>query len=212
MAKFNKGILGPITGKLSSVVGSSWKGVPYLKMENRKTKKKAPTVAQQLHHQKFSFLTKWLKPLHPFVLVGYRNLAQHTTEINAAFSYHFKAALKVGETGLYIDYESVKLSQGRLKGLHQYELSRGQNTLQLNWKNSNGRLSVYNDQLMLVLYNDELAFADGFTGGVKRSAKTHTFTFEPALVGKYFHVFVGLVSANGKEISESQYLGKVAPL
>lgn len=212
MAKMNKGILGPITGKLGSIVGSSWKGLPYLKMESKVSKKRVPSAAQQLHHQKFSFLTKWLKPLHPFVQMGYQNHAQRTTEINAAFSYNFKTALKVDENTLYIDYESVRLSRGRLHGLFQFELSRGENTLQLNWKNKNGCLSAYNDQLMLVLYNDEIAFADGFIGGVKRSAKAHTFSIEKKLVGKYFHVFVSLVGANGKEISESQYLGRVEPL
>ncbi|MES2418670.1 MAG: DUF6266 family protein [Bacteroidota bacterium] len=186
MARFNKGIFGPITGKLGPVIGSSWKGVPYLKIASANApKERVQSEAQLAHHQKFRFLTKWLKPLHPYLLVGYRNMAQHTTEINAAFSYNFKQALKVSPAGPYIDYE---------------------NTLQLTWKNTNGSLSVYNDQLMLVLYNDEIGFADGFTGGIKRSAKACTFTFDKRLVGTRFPVFVGLIGLNGHEISESQYL------
>ena len=133
MAKSKKGILGPITGKIGPVIGSSWKGVPYLKMASTgaaKTRVQSP--AQQAHHHKFRFLTKWLQPLHPYLLVGYRNIAQHTTEINAAFSYNFKQALKMGEAGLYIDYENIRLSRGKLKGIYQAKLSLiSENTLQL---------------------------------------------------------------------------------
>jgi len=214
MAKINKGILGALSGKLGPVVGSSWKGNAYLRMApEKKSKPKILSPAQLAHHQKFSFLTKWLQPLHPYLTAGFRNLAKDTTEVNAAFSYNFKNALKGAYPDFYIDYEAFRLSRGILKGVLDVNVSlAAPNTILLSWTNENGANSEYSDQLMLVLYNDEIGFADGFTGGAKRAAKTCTFIFENKLVGKPFHVFIGLIGINGHKISESQYLGRMDPL
>lgn len=212
MAKTKKGIFGPISGKLGPVIGSTWKGIPYLKTVNNETKKREPSAAQKLHHQKFSFLTRWLRPLHPYLMIGFKNLAEFTTEINAGFSYNFKAALIVNGNGIQIDHKNVKISRGNLKGIIEPELVYlNQNTLQLNWKNIEEPLSLFNDQLIFVIYNDELSIVDGFTGGTKRSAQICTFSIDPRLVGHHFHAYVGLVSLNGNEISESQYLGRIEP-
>jgi hypothetical protein len=214
MAKIEKGIFGPLIGKHGPIIGSTWKGIPYLKIKaSNASKARELSVAQKAHHEKFRFLTKWLQPLHPYVQVGYRNLAKTNTEINAAFAYHFKAALKTGATGFYMDYENVLLSQGRLKGIHQPLVSlTDENTLKLTWEHESHHLSMFNDQLMLVLYNDEFGLADGLVGGIKRSAKSCTFHFEQTLEGKSLHVFVAMISINGREISQSQYLGKIEPL
>jgi hypothetical protein len=212
MAKFNKGILGPISGKLGPIIGSSWKGIPYLKTVAKNPIKRVPTLAQQAHYRKFNFLTKWLRPLHPFLTRGFRNLAAHNTEINVAFSYNFKVILTGADDSLQMDYQNVRISRGELKGIHQPTMILiNDDRLKVTWNNIEP-CGEYNDQLMLVVYNDELGISDGFTGGVKRSAKTCTVKLDQKLVGKPFHVFVGLVSLNGRKISESQYLGMIAPI
>ncbi len=210
MAKLNKGILGPISGKIGPVIGSSWKGVYYLKAVAKAPKERVPTPAQQAHYKKFKFLTQWLRPLHPFVTTGYKNFARHNTEINAAFSYNFKAAMRGSGDNLCIDYQSVCISRGDLEGLMEPSATLlNENTLQLRWENFEGPLSKYNDQLMLVIYNDELGISDGFIGGIKRSAETSVFTIDQRLVGKSFHVYVSVIALNGREVSNSQYLGKL---
>ena len=213
MAKLKKGILGPISGKIGPVVGSSWKGIPYIKSVTKASKKRVQSPAQLAHHQKFKFLTRWLRPLHQFVMIGFKNLAKHNTEINAAFSYNFKAALIGIGHDVRIDYASFRISKGMLNGIEQPSITLlDENMLQLNWQYVEERMSLHNDQLMLAIYNDELGLTDGFIGGIKRSAKTCTFKFDRKLVGKPFHVFVGLIALNGRESSESQYLGRMEPL
>ncbi len=114
---------------------------------------------------------------------------------------------------LHIDYPSVRISKGQLKGIWLPSLVLlDENTLQLSWQHIEETLSAYNDQLMLVIYNDELGISDGMIGGVKRSQKSCSFLFDRRLSGKPFHVFVGMIALNGREISESQYLGRIAPL
>ncbi len=213
MAKLNKGILGPISGKIGPVIGSSWKGKPYIKTVKKDTKERVPSHAQQAHHQKFIYLTRWLRPLHSYITKGFSNLAENTTEISACFSYNFQAAVMGSGDSLHIDYPSVRISKGQLKGIWLPSLVLlDENTLQLSWQHIEETLSAYNDQLMLVIYNDELGISDGMIGGVKRSQKSCSFLFDRRLSGKPFHVFVGMIALNGREISESQYLGRIAPL
>lgn len=210
MAKFKKGILGGISGKLGPVVGSSWKGIPYLKTVNTTPVNKEPSPAQLAHHQKFRFLTRWLRPLHPYLTAGYRNLAQHNTEINIAFSSIFSEAVKGVAPDFYIEYQKVRVSQGELGGIEEVVVSlTAQDTLHLSWSSGSSKHNAYNDQLMLVLYSDTIGFADGFIGGIKRSAGSCTFTFDGKLVGKPFHVMVGLIALDGRKVSNSQYLGLI---
>lgn len=211
MAKFKQGILGPISGKIGPVIGASWKGISYLRLVPiKKSTPRVPTAAQVAHHQKFSFLTKWLKPLHPYISVGFRSFAKHNTALNMAFSYNFKLVIKGDAPNYEIDHPAFCLSRGTLQGMDNISLQLlTPNTLQLNWINNYNDNCMYSDQLMLVLYNDEIGFTDGFTGGAKRSAKTCTYTFEPQLVDQPFHVYAAMVSVNGNDVSCSQYLGKI---
>ncbi|MGF1925182.1 MAG: DUF6266 family protein [Bacteroidia bacterium] len=213
MAKITKGILGPISGKIGPVIGSSWKGIHYLKTAPTVKTDREPSPAQKAHHQKFKFLTQWLRPLHPFLMVGFKNLAIKTTEINAAFSKNFQIALNCTNGDLSIDYERVLISWGRLTGLHNPSMElANETTLNLSWQSNSGPYCAHDDQLMLVIYNDDLDIAEGFTGGVKRSLKSYSFTIPNKLVGKFFHVYVCMVALNGSEVSTSQYLGKIEPL
>jgi hypothetical protein len=213
MAKIDKGILGALSGKLGPIVGSTWKDVAYIRMANQSTAPRAVSPAQLAHHQKFKFVTKWLRPLHSYLNIGFKNLAKNTTEINAAFSFHFKNALKGDPPNFYMDYQAVQIGLGDLKGLHQPGINfLTANSVQLNWQNENGLNSQYDDQLMLLLYNDETGIADGFIGGIKRAAKTCTFIFEHELTGLPLHVYVGMYELNGSKISNSQYLGKIEPI
>lgn len=214
MAKINQGILGSVNGKIGPVIGSTWKGIPYLKSVNKNTAKKSVQSAAQLaHHQKFRFLTKWLQPLHSYFMAGFKNLAQRNTQINLAFSYHFKAAVKGVAPNFHIEYENVRISRGKLAKLHEpIVYLANANTLILTWQNINGSLSAFNDQLILVLYNDEIGVADGLIGGVKRTARSCSFIFDEKLRGRSFHVFAGLIGLDGRNVSESQYLGKIDPL
>ncbi|RZK38515.1 MAG: hypothetical protein EOO90_21950 [Pedobacter sp.] len=214
MAKFSKGILGPISGKIGPVIGSSWKNIAYLKTADIKKKSnKGPSPAQQAHHKKFGFITRWLKPLHPYIVTGYRNLAKSNTEVNLAFSDIYHHAITGVYPDLIINYENVRISKGNLPGLDEVQAKlSSSNTLTLTWETSYEHGASFDDLLMLVILNDELSLADGFTGGIKRTAKTCSFSFNEVLVGHPFHAYVSMVSLDGRRVSYSQYLGKIEPI
>src|ERR1700730_7625171 len=71
MSKIPYGISGPVIGKIGSVVGSSWKGVPYIKSIPHKRNAKAGP-GEAANRMKFAMAHRWLKPVLSFVREGFR--------------------------------------------------------------------------------------------------------------------------------------------
>ena len=59
MAKYLHGIAGPISGKIGPVVGSSWRGIPYLKGKYRKRTGRV-SDAEKANRNKFAIAASWL--------------------------------------------------------------------------------------------------------------------------------------------------------
>ena len=214
MAKLSKGIFGPVSGRIGSVVGATWKSIAYLRSMPRKKKQKTVrTPAQIANQMKFKFVTEWLVPFYPYVSNGFRHLAQEKTEINAAFSLNYKQAVKGKYPDVNISYPDVVLSKGNLPGLMEAEVSRKEpDVILLTWEKNEELYQVsFNDQLMLVLYSPELKIADGFIGGVKRASQKCTFKMNPKLANKALEVYVSTYTLNGKLVSDSIYLGRIEP-
>ena len=70
MAKFPSGINGPFVGKLGNLVGSTWKGIPYVKTVNERTT--PATDDEKSNRQKFALAQRWLRPLLDFVRQGFK--------------------------------------------------------------------------------------------------------------------------------------------
>jgi len=214
MARLSSGILGPIHGKLGSVVGAKWKQTAYLRTMpvDRKDSKRA-TVKQIACREKFKFVQEWLVPFYPYVTVGFRNYAKDKTEINSAFSKNYHLATMGVYPDLSIDYTKVILSRGHLPRLYavQHQLV-APDMLSLTWQQNRNDDSSYDDQVMLVVYSRELKMVDGFIGGRSRTELKCDFRLNPKLVGRSLDVYVSVISLNGKKVADSEYLGRLAPL
>ena len=115
MSTIKQGILGGFSGKTGTVIGSSWKGIavmrgiaPSIAIPN--------TPAQLAQRAKFSVAGKFLRPLIPFLRIGFRSQAVKMSGFNAAMSYNLEYAL----TGTYpaydIDFSKALVSQGTFRG------------------------------------------------------------------------------------------------
>ncbi|WP_316811441.1 DUF6266 family protein [Pedobacter heparinus] len=213
MARLLKGIFGPISGKLGPVIGSSWKGIAYLREVRPKKETKVPrTEAQIANEQKFKFVQNWLVPFHPYVTIGFSKKAIRKSEINVAFSANFHLAITGVYPNLDVDYSKVIISAGELPQLDQPAMELVlPDTLKITWQQNTDPGASFDDQLMLVLYCPELKMADGLTGGVKRKALTCSFQFDPLLIGKPLEVYIAVTSSDRKKIADSRYLGRMEP-
>ena len=71
MGTIKKGILGGFSGKVGTVVGSSWKGISY--MRSLPLKVRNPRTLRQLDQRsKFAIALGYLKPLNGLLRIGWK--------------------------------------------------------------------------------------------------------------------------------------------
>ncbi|HWW40457.1 DUF6266 family protein [Pedobacter sp.] len=210
MGRYKNGINGNVSGKIGSVIGSSWKGVPYLKgLHNLSSV--PPTEAQLNQRLKLSIVSSWLRPLLSWINIGYQHSVEEKTAMNAAVSYHMKEAL-VGEgPDFSIDFSKAIFSRGELL------ISWVKNVfLLLNasvhvvW--SNGPLSAFcgaSDLANFIVYNSTKGKFLGFKDAAFRSSKEALLRLPVGFVDDVLYGWMHFVSEDGGRVSTSVYLGKI---
>lgn len=214
MAKMKKGIFGPVSGKIGPVVVARWKGINYVREAAQKPSEPLPRSAAQIaNEQKMKFTNELLQPFHPYVNIGFENMAIDKTALSVAYSFNFHKAVMGEYPNLSVDYSKMVISSGLLPQLNQPVLKLiATDVLELTWQQNTNSKASFDDQVMLVLYSPELKITDGFTGGAKRTAKQCLFKFDPALVGTPLEVYLSVTSMNRKKVADSLYMGRVEPL
>jgi hypothetical protein len=61
MARLKQGILGPVSGSVGTIVGSSWKDIDYIRSKSTKTKGDSSPLQLDNQH-KFSAVINFLRP------------------------------------------------------------------------------------------------------------------------------------------------------
>ena len=201
--------MGPFSGKIGPIIGSSWNGIPYIKIAPDPGKPKIFSPAQIASQQKFKFTGDFTDSMQQFLEVGFANAAVRKTAKNAAFSYLYHHAVMGEYPSLYIDYSKVMISQGNLRGLHNPTLELpAPDTLLLRWEQSNALPASYNDQVMLVAYCPALQRSQGTIGAAIRRDTECRLRLNPPMIGHAVEIYLGMVSSNRKRLSNSQYLGR----
>jgi len=214
MARLPKGILGPFIGTAGPVVGATWHGIPYMRTKSKKKKKKKriKSILTMANEARFKFGNNWLIPFHPYIIVGFGNFPIDKPPISMAFSMNYREAVIGTYPDFDIEYSKVVLSVGDLPGLDQLVMALIEpDQVELSWMQSTSPLTSFDDQIILVLYNKELALTDGFIGGVKRATGKCSFQFDPRLIGKELEVYVSVSSLDRKKMADSVYLGRIVP-
>src|SRR5215213_5339922 len=154
MARLVDGPLGPIRGKVGTVIGSSWMGIPYIKSRGRKRIERRGPI--EGHNQNnFALLHRWLRPVLPFLKQGFKGYAPRVQGFNAAKSYALKNAF-VGEPGAKVfDPAKVQVSYGDLPLPSQLSFEKENDSLRFHWDPALPKAGHPCDQAMLLIYNPE---------------------------------------------------------
>ena len=109
MATYKQGVLGPFSGKVGTVVGSSWRGIAYIR--SLATKVGNPRTAGQVAaRSKLALVARTLKNFASVIKAGFVN-----TGSVSPWSAAIKANLlhvKDSDSGLALDMRSLVLSDG----------------------------------------------------------------------------------------------------
>lgn len=99
MAKIDEGILGPFSGKVGEVIGSSWHGIPYIKSQPA-VFHDAKSPAQLAQRMKMQVAHGFVKSVKIYAEIGFRMVSGNQTPYNRAVSCIMKQAI-VGEYPIY---------------------------------------------------------------------------------------------------------------
>ena len=113
MAKYNQGLLGQFSGKAGPVVGSSWKGIGYLRGNPRKTRNRDASMKTEIQTAKFKLASSFVKAIASLLAITFPGSKTKTTGRNNALSSVLQQAITGDYPDLRIEYSKV----------HNYEKS-----------------------------------------------------------------------------------------
>ena len=227
MAKIDEGILGPFSGKVGDVIGSSWHGIPYIKSRPA-VFHDAKSPAQLAQRMKMQVAHQFVKSIKNVITIGYRYVAGEQIPYNKAVSYIVKNAI-VGEyPDMGIAPDIVMVSQGNLMGAEECIAIKEDEKITFSWNitDEKGQSSLKekglstskekaakhpkmrkDDTAWLVAYN--FAKQESKTVQASRGEGHGTIEIPTDWKGDGIGCYLFFASNQNDAISDSQFLGIV---
>ncbi|MBD9094429.1 MAG: hypothetical protein EGQ20_18160 [Bacteroides oleiciplenus] len=159
MGTIKQGILGGFSGKVGTVVGSTWKSVHYMRalsvsFSDPRTEK------QKIQRSKFTAAVNFTKAMTPFLRFGYKEYSGQQSAFNAAVSYTLKHAMKGSGTSVSIDYNKALVTHGSLMPVFDATVTVSENKAAFTWTDNSGMGdAAVTDAAMLLAYNKDKKMA-----------------------------------------------------
>ncbi|MEO8402995.1 MAG: DUF6266 family protein [Chitinophagaceae bacterium] len=209
MGLMQNGILDSFTGKVGTVVGTTWKGKPVLRAIQKRKKNRKSTQAQQEQRAKFAMGSVYLQQLTPLLNITFGNYAKEQTAGNTAFSHMLRNAI----TGVYPDYTLdwpvLLVSKGKLPLPKNPVAAAEAGKITFNWLaeiNADATGIKPTDRSVLVVICPKLQQCMYTTLGASRSVGTAAIDVAN-FAGNEVHTYFAFVSEDGKKVSNSVYTG-----
>lgn len=202
MGKIIDGIHGHYRGKVGGVIGSSWRGIPYIKSRGLRTK--PASEGELINRFIFSKTQKWLSPIKDFLKVGFKNYSLKSQGVNAAKSYLYKHALTKNGFDSIIDPTLMKVSHGDLSLPNKLEVKSQGAELVFTWETKSCTSDNQFDQITLLAYDIEKESENMKLNGQFRHVGRDTLEVTSL---ENFVVYAAFISADRENQSDSIYLG-----
>ena len=207
MGTIKQGILGGFSGKVGTVIGSSWKGISY--MRGRAQSVRNPrTEGQMEQRSKFSLTLDFLKPITAYVRTGYKTYANKQTAFNAAMSYIVKNAVSGAFPNYALDYSLALVSRGNLTQPLNANATMSAGKTTISWTDNSGQGDAQaTDVAMPLAFNTDKGEAVFSTSAATRADQSAELTFPADWAGDTVEIYLGFISADGINVANSFYLG-----
>ncbi len=208
MGTIKQGILGGFSGKVGTVVGGSWKGISYMRSQAQSVKNPR-TEGQVSQRSKFALTLAFLKPITAYVRTGYKTYASKQTEFNAAMSYIVKNAIVGDYPDYMIDYSQVLVSRGTLTPADNAAAAATDGKFTFSWDDNSATGSAQaTDLAMPLVFNKDKGIAVFSTAAATRAEGTVDVNVPADWAGDAVELYLGFVSADGKTVANSMYVGE----
>ena len=207
MGKLVNGIHGSIQGKIGPLVGSSWKGIYYIKSRpSKRSKKRRP--GEKINQSNFANVHYWLQPVIDFLRAGFKGYSPRMEGFNAAKSYALKHACAAGDDGnKFLDPALVQVSYGDLPlPSHISVVKSGDFELQFTWDDKVSDGANPYDQAMLLAYDNNNRVENMKLTGQFRNTGADSLML-PQKAGLTYHVYIAFTAHDRSRQSHSVYLG-----
>lgn len=211
MGKYTQGILGAFYGKVGTVIGSSWRGINYMRSLTPKRGNAGASNKQLEQQARFALITAFLKNIKPMLEIGFKNYAIGKTGYNSAHSYNLKNAISGTMPNLEVDFSMVLVSRGDLPAATTLSaVSSATGKLNLAWTDNTGKGKAQaTDQLMLVVFCPSLEESVYDLFGATRGDQTLVYDLPVEFSGETIEVYTSWISEDRKEVATSKYAGSV---
>ncbi|HNP21758.1 MAG TPA: DUF6266 family protein [Panacibacter sp.] len=209
MGIINKGILGGFSGNVGPVVGSTWKGITYMKsLPNKKSK--TSTVKQIEQQLKFALIMRFTQTMTALLELTYKAYANGMTAFNAAFAYNIQNAVTGNSPDFEVDYQKVLVSRGSLPNGANPAVAKGtDDNLVFTWTDNSGMgKALATDKTVLVIYCSALDVTVYTSGNTTRDAGTETVDLS-AYHQQTVETWIAFTDMDGNEASNSFYTGSI---
>lgn len=203
MGTINEGILGGFSGKVGPVVGCKGKNGNYIRAHAAKVSNPR-TEKQQKQREKFTLAFSFLKPITPFIRIGYKSCTEGKSTFNAAVSYMLRKAITGSGAELTIDYKRVLVSMGTLMPVFSGKAAMKGNQMVFRWEDNSGTGNAEEtDAAMLLVYNKTSGNAVYDIAAATRSDRQATLELPEEWDKDELVPYLSFQSAEGEEVSNS---------
>ncbi|MCW3808082.1 DUF6266 family protein [Plebeiibacterium marinum] len=200
----NKGINGPVSGKVGSNVFYTVKGKNYIRTVPDIGSVK-PTPKRLRQRQRLSLVTAFLKPFKDLVKITFAHITTGRSAYHTAQSLNMKNCI-VGDVypDQEIDYSKTILSTGNLQLPQKCSVKRVDSGLLFEW---DGFDIGTNDTLMVTFLDSSKVWSEyRFTAATKYDKQ---YFWDACLDDDPVYVWMAFRSHNQQDMSDSVYLGQV---
>lgn len=207
MATIHQGILGGFTGKVGNIVGYRFKNRYFIRQMPAKALK-LPTIKQLSQRTRFglsfAFLSQLRQLLKPLPGKGKRQ----TSAFNSCLSKVLRKAIVGTYPNYAIDYTAVKLTAGSLYPGCRHFVNADNTRLSFSWCPGTHNCR-FEGRAVVLAYNPEKErwiYTMAAAGDLHRQA---TLDLPCNFQGDRIETYLYFISADGKAVSNSVYLGPV---
>ena len=211
MGKINQGILGGFSGKVGTVVGSTWKSINYMRalavnVHDAKSEK------QLCQRGKFRTVVNFTKTITPFLRVGFQEHEEGRSAVNAATSYLMLHAVEGCADDATLNFDKVRVSQGSLTAATDATVQVAAGKATFSWTdNSDTGDAQATDTAMALAYNKDRQEAVYRMAIATRADGTAELTLPTNWDGEALAIYLAFCSADGQHVSNSLCLQNDTP-
>jgi len=211
MARVKKQVLGDVIGTVGEVSFSKRKGKNQVKGKPDRPKRKA---GERLPDQnlKLPLIVKLMSKFDSQINLGFANKAKRDwTPVNAAVAYNMKRSIIGNAPDFDIDYSKISISRGKRETAWsgRYTYAEGRVTVTWEIPQCVKLKTVGTDKAYLLFYNSTKKRTVMVNGHVDRAALSFQAPGRHFVTGGTMHAWIFFVSPDGKETSNSDYLGSI---